>query len=427
MTPQETKSQLVASILGGLIGSISILIVATVVVIASQDQIKTHVQRWLETSSVQTQQNVLTTEAATVTDGEGAREQLLIDMIKQVSPSVVSVTLTKEVPVYEQYYEEDSYDPFQDFFGSPSPFGDLFQRRIPQQRAIGNEQIEIGGGTGFLISTDGYIVTNRHVVDQEGVEYTVITDDGTEHPATIVAKDPVFDIAVLKIDGEDFPALTFGDSDEVEVGQTVIAIGNALAEFRNTVSVGVVSGLSRSVTAGDGYGHLERLEGVIQTDAAINPGNSGGPLIDLNGHVIGVNVAMAGAENIGFALPSNMVRKVSESVQQNGSIVRPFLGIRYIQINETLKEKNNLSVDYGVLVIRGEAPGELAVTPGSAADKAGITENDILLEFDGTKLDEEHRLANLIRAKDVGETVQVKILSKGEEQTINVTLEAFPE
>nr|MCW1892225.1 PDZ domain-containing protein [Candidatus Uhrbacteria bacterium] len=218
----------------------------------------------------------------------------------------------------------------------------------------------------------------------------------------------------------------FGDSDKIEVGQTAVAIGNALAEFRNTVSVGVISGLSRSITAGDGMGSSERLDGVIQTDAAINPGNSGGPLLDLDGNVIGVNVATAGAENIGFALPANTVKTVAAAVQKDGKISRPYLGIRYIPIDADLKKRNTLSVDYGVLVVRGDQISDLAVVPGSPADKAGIVENDIVLTIDGEKIDETHALATLLRKKNIGDTITLTVLHKGSEKTVDVKLEAFP-
>jgi len=225
----------------------------------------------------------------------------------------------------------------------------------------------------------------------------------------------------------DFSFLEFANSDKLEVGQTAIAIGNSLGEFRNTVSKGVVSGLSRSITAGNGFGQAEKLDGVIQTDAAINRGNSGGPLLDLTGKVIGVNVAMAmGSENIGFSLPANMIKFVVNSVQENGKILRPFLGVRYILITPEFKKRNKLSVDYGALVLRGETMQDLAVTPGSAADIAGIQENDIILEVDGEKVDMDNLLVSLIQKKQVGDSVTLKILHKGEEKEVKVVLQAMP-
>ncbi len=350
------------------------------------------------------------------------QESLLINAIKKADPAVVSIVITKDVPIIERYYEEfpGFIDPF---------FGDIFGGfRIPQYRENGTEKREVGGGSGFFVSRDGLIVTNKHVVSDKEAEYTVFTNDGKKYEAKVVARDPVNDLAILKVDGDDFPFLEFADSDKIEVGQTTIAIGNALGEFRNTVSVGIVSGLSRSIIAGDNSGKSEQLEGVIQTDAAINPGNSGGPLLDLKGRVIGVNTAVArGSENIGFALPANMVRYVVESVEKNGKIVRPFLGVRYVLINDSIKQKNKLPVDYGALITRGETREDLAVMPGSPADKAGIEENDIILEVDGVKINAKNTLASIVKNKKVGDVLNLKILKKGKEINLNVTLEAMPE
>ncbi|MBI2634051.1 trypsin-like peptidase domain-containing protein [Candidatus Peregrinibacteria bacterium] len=262
------------------------------------------------------------------------------------------------------------------------------------------------------------------MVNDEDAEYTVFLNDGSEHSAKVLASDPLNDIAILKIDAKDLPYLNFGDSDKLMPGQTAIAIGNPLLEFENSVSVGVVSGLGRSVVAGDRFGGFsEQLEGVIQTDAAINPGNSGGPLLNLNGEVIGVNVAVASAENIAFSIPANLVKQIFDSVKEHGKIVRAFLGIRYVQINEKMKEANNLSVDYGVLVSKGEKPEDLAVIPGSPADKAGLVENDIILEIDGKKLDGETSMARIISEKKVGDSIKLKMLSRGKEKTVTVRLE----
>ena len=354
-----------------------------------------------------------------------SQDSFVIDVVKKANPAVVSIIISKEVPKYETYIDPNTQiNPFGDlFFGFPG-----FDFNIPQYRQNGTEKKEIGGGSGFFVSDDGLIVTNRHVVDQKNVEYTVFTNDGKKHTAKVVARDPVLDIALIKIEppiGGNFPFLSLGNSEMLEVGQSVIAIGNALAEFRNTVSVGVVSGLARSVTAGDFYGNIEFLDHVIQTDAAINPGNSGGPLLNLKGEVVGVNVAVAqGSQSIGFALPINSVRSAIESVKTTGKIVRPYLGIRYVSINAEMKEKNNLTVDYGVLVKTGATTSDLAVIPGSPADKAGIVENDIVLEIDGVKLDDKNNLASIIRNKKIGQIVSLKILHRGIEKNVAVTLEA---
>ena len=218
--------------------------------------------------------------------------------------------------------------------------------------------------------------------------------------------------------------MELGDSNSLKVGQTVIAIGNALGEFRNTVSVGVVSGLSRSITAGGSQFGSEHLSGVIQTDASINPGNSGGPLLNIRGQVIGINTAVAmGAQNIGFAIPINEVKNSIQSVQEHGKIVRPWLGVRYILINKSIVEANKLSVDYGALIVRGKTTTELAVLPGSPADKAGLVENDIILEVDGEKINQDYTLSQAIAKHKVGESVELKVLHKGKEKKIKVKLE----
>ncbi len=356
-----------------------------------------------------------------------AEESQIINVVEKVNSAVVSIVITKDVPIIERYYEnfnpfgfEDDF--FKEFFG-----GNGFRFRIPYYKKKGTEKKEIGGGSGFFVSSDGLLITNRHVVSDKDADYTVLTNNGEKYDAKILAKDSTLDIAVLKVKGKNFSYLEFGNSDLLKPGQTVIAIGNALGEFRNSVSVGVISGLCRSIIAGDSSGHSEFLEGVIQTDAAINPGNSGGPLLDISGKVIGVNVAVQrGAENIGFALPSNIVKNIVDSVKKYGEIVKPYLGVRYIQITKRLKEKNNLPVDYGALIIRGETIEELAVIPGSPADKAGIVENDIILEVDGIKLKSGKSLSSIIRQKQIGQKIILKILHKGKEKEVEVVLEKAP-
>jgi len=334
-------------------------------------------------------------------------------------PAVVSVAISADVPIIERYYQE--FSPFGGFFGRDFGFS------VPRERQIGTEEREIGGGSGFFVSSDGFIITNRHVVEFEDANYSIVTNDGDSFDATVVARDSMLDIAVLKVEGtEPFPFLTFSDS-SARLGEPVIAIGNALAEFPNTVSTGVVSGLSRNIVATGGRGMLESLEGVIQTDAAINRGNSGGPLLNFSGEVIGVNVAVAGGgENIGFALPADVVADVFTSVAEFGEIVRPFIGVRYLQINEAVADANQLPVEYGVLVIGGESPAEPAVVPDSPADRAGLRENDIILEFDGVRLDGEQSLGSIVREYDVGETIPLTVLRDGEERTVTLTLERAP-
>lgn len=349
------------------------------------------------------------------TEDKDPKPKSISEVVEIVSPAVVSVIVSKYVPVIEQYYY-NPFEEFEQFFGQPFGF------QVPQYREQGRELQEVGGGTGFIVSADGLIITNKHVVYDEDAEYTVLTNDGKKYPAPVLARDPIQDIAILKISATDLLTVKLGNSDKLRIGQTVIAIGNALGEFRNTVSAGVISGLARSVTASGG-GISEQLDEVIQTDAAINRGNSGGPLLNLYGEVIGINTAMAmEAENIGFAIPVNKVKKDVVDIQTKGKISYPFLGVRYILINKTLKEKNNLSVDYGVLVIRGNQPGEVAVMPGSAADKAGIVENDIILEIDGVRIDQKNTLAKLILKHSVDDKIVLKILHRGEEKIVDAVL-----
>ncbi len=343
-------------------------------------------------------------------------EEPLVTMIAKAEPAVVSVVVTKDVPIYERYFE--TLDPW-GFFN------------VPRVRTNGTEEREVGGGSGFIVTNDGMIVTNAHVVSDTDARYSVVLHNGTSYTVDVLARDAALDIAILKISEpitESLAYLSFGDSDSLKLGQTVVAIGNALAEFQNSVSVGVVSGLSRSITASDEVtGKSERLEQVIQTDAAINPGNSGGPLLNLKGDVVGVSVATSrGAENIGFALPADVVKEVVDSVKEYGEIVRPYLGVRYTMLSERIAKANNISVSYGALITRGKSAEELAIAPGSPADKVGLLENDIILSIDGTDL-KETDLATFLRTKKASDTITLRVLSKGEEKTVSVTLEKAPQ
>ena len=344
-----------------------------------------------------------------------SQEEAVIKAVKEVSPAVVSIIITKDLPVFEEYY----ISPFEEFFGQP-----FFEFKIPQYKQKGTQKQEIGGGTGFIVSEDGMILTNGHVVSDKEADYTVLTNDGKKYPAKVLARDSIRDLALIKIENQEipFPTIKLGDSDKLQIGQTVIAIGNALGEFRNTVSVGVISGLGRTVTAGGG-GMIETLEDVIQTDAAINRGNSGGPILNLKGEVIGVNFAMAeAAENIGFAIPINKAKKDIEQVKTLGKIVYPFLGVRYVLITENIQKENNLPVDYGAWVRKGTG-GETAIFPGSAAEKVGLKEGDIILEFNGEKITLENTLAKIIMKYNPGDKMDLKILREGKEKIFEVTLE----
>ncbi len=361
--------------------------------------------------------NIFTSEQAKQTRQEVVTEEsAIIAAVEKVTPAVVSIVVSKDLPIIERRYK--NFDPFTD-----DPFEYFFGPQIEEYER-GTQKQEIGGGSGFIVSANGLIVTNKHVVEDETADYTVLTNNGLKLEAEVLASHPTTDLAIIKVETEgELPFVELGTSSELKAGQLAIAIGNALGEFSNSVSVGVISGLSRSVTAG-GFGvSTELLEGVIQTDAAINPGNSGGPLINLAGQVIGINTAIiSNAENIGFAIPVEVASQALESVQEKGKITRPYLGVRYILINEEIQQANNLEIDYGALVVRGETMAEPAVMPGSPADKAGIQENDIILEVAGQKVTTETSLARLIGQKETGDTVALKLLSKGEEKTVSLEL-----
>ena len=356
-----------------------------------------------------------------------SEEEKTIQVVKQVSPSVASIIISKNVPVIEQYY----IDPFgNDFFGG-WPFGSDF--KVPQYKQKGTEKKEIGGGTGFIISKDGTILTNKHVVSEKDAEYTVLLNNGEKYPAKVLARDPFYDLAIIKIDQstttdakrKEFVPVQLGDSSKLQQGQTVIAIGNALGQFQNTVSVGVISGLKRNIIAGGMGGEAENLEGIIQTDAAINPGNSGGPLLNLAGQVIGINVARStSGENIGFSLPINTAKRDIEQVEKTGEIIYPFLGVYYSLITPEISKANNLSVDYGAWVGydgQGKKTKD-AVFSDSPAKKAGLKRGDIILEFDGEKITKDNPLSKIILKYSPDDKVLIKILRGKEKISLHVTL-----
>ncbi len=341
-------------------------------------------------------------------------EEQIIYVVESISPSVVSIVITRDLPVLERYY----VDPF----GRDWSFWGF---QFPQYREQGRERREVGSGTGFIISEDGMILTNRHVLLEEGAGYTILLNDGQKYPAKVLAKDPLHDLAIIQIDQSDirederrtFPAVRLGDSANLRIGQTVIAIGNALGEFQNTVSTGVISGLDRDIVA-RGAGVVEVLRGVIQTDAAINQGNSGGPLLNSAGEVIGVNVARSvDGENIGFSLPINLAKRGIKQVKATGTIVYPFLGIYYTMITKELSERLDLPVDYGAWVGRDRIgrKTETAIFPNSPAQIIGLRRDDIILKFDEQKLDQGNPLPEVIIQYFPGDKVSLKILRDNKE------------
>ena len=320
-----------------------------------------------------------------------SQDRAVIDVASKVSPSVVSIV-------------------------SSGTSTDIFGRTASQQAA----------GTGIIVRADGLILTNKHVVEG-GQSFTVIATDGKEYKdAKVVAKDPSNDIAFLKVEASGLTAATLGDSSAVEVGQTVIAIGNALGQFQNTVTTGVISGKSRPITAGDSSSGTENLQNLFQTDAAINPGNSGGPLVDIEGKVIGMNTAVAGegAQNIGFAIPIDEVKGDIANVNSSGKIVKAYLGVSYIPITSDFAQANGLSVTSGAFLKGGSSTS--AILSGSPAQKAGLQEGDIIVKVNDTPIDSSHSLTQTLGQFKPGDTVTLTVVRQGKTTTIKATLAESP-
>lgn len=332
-----------------------------------------------------------------------SEEEQRIAVIAKDSPAVVSILVQKQ----------ETIQPPPDASGQP---------QAPQTGLV-----EIGRGTGFLVGANGLIITNRHVAGDRAAAYTVFLSDDRTFKATIMDIDPVNDLAILKIDATGLPYLTLETNDNLRIGQTTIAIGNALGKYANTVTRGILSGLDRNLDATDGLtGTSEDLEELLQTDAAINAGNSGGPLLNLSGNVIGVNTAVeSGAQGLGFAIPVSEVRKILASYGQFGSIARPRFGVRYLQITPELVQERSLAYDYGALVDSGD-PGTEAVLPDSPAAKAGLHDGDIILEVNGKKLDDKYTLSKAIQSLNVGDVVTMQVARGTSLLTLSAQLDAFP-
>lgn len=311
-------------------------------------------------------------------------ENAVIGVVEKTSPSVVAIGATRRV-----------FNPF-------DPFS------IPK-----NQDSTIG--TGFIVSDKGIVVTNKHVVSDPNTHYTVVTIDGKKFEVRKIYRDPVLDLAIVQVDEGGLKALDFGDSSKLKVGQMVIAIGNALGRFNNTVTTGVVSGLGRKVIAGDPFsGAAEALDDLIQTDAAINPGNSGGPLLNSAGQVVGVNVATTdGAQNIGFAIPINSVKKIVDEFVAKGTVSRPYLGIRYRFISKDVAILNE--VPQGAYIQE--------IIEGSPAEKVGIREGDIVIKIDGKAVSGESIVSDSIASKDIGDKITLNLWADGQERSVTATLQ----
>lgn len=316
-----------------------------------------------------------TTKSTVTSSGTVTKDSVaLADVIKEVSPSVVSITTSAQ-----------------------------------------------SAGSGIVLSSDGLILTNKHVVDSDKGSYSVVMSDGkTYKDAKVLARDPYNDVAFIKINAKGLKPAKLSDSDHYVVGQRVVAIGNALGQFQNTATEGIVSGYGRSITAGDGSGgNTETLTNLIQTDAAINPGNSGGPLVTTAGEVIGMNTATAGdAQNIGFSIPISEIKNQIKSVQETGKIVRPYLGVRYVPLTPQLAERNDLSVDYGAYLT--------SVVQDGPAEKGGLQADDIITKINNDELTANNSLQSLLAKYQVGDEVTVTYVRDGKMQTTKIKLEQAP-
>ncbi|OGK55872.1 hypothetical protein A3J15_03990 [Candidatus Roizmanbacteria bacterium RIFCSPLOWO2_02_FULL_38_10] len=329
-------------------------------------------------------------------------ESAIISAIDKTLPSVVTIGISKTTQS-SSYFEIDPFDPFTPFRQQPGK----------------SQKVEQNIGSGFIIDANGLIVTNKHVVSDTDATYKVLTNDNKTYDVRKISRDPLNDLAILKIDATNLKAISLGDSAHLKLGQIVIAIGTPLGEFQNTVTSGIVSGLKRGITAGSPFeGYVERLDNVIQTDAAINPGNSGGPLINLSGEAIGVNTAVSGqAQNLGFAIPIDVVKNLIKNFNQSGGrIERPFLGIRYQMITKQNAILNEVPEGAYILEVINDSP----------AQKAELQKDDIIIEFDGVKIkgDDDKNLQNLIIKKKIGDRINMKIWrdSKTQEKVVILTV-----
>lgn len=326
-------------------------------------------------------------------DGNNIKTQQEVDIasvVSKVSPSVVSITTQSQTQTYFGTAEQD------------------------------------GAGTGIVVSSDGYIMTNKHVVNDASTVGVVLADGTTYDDVKVIGSDPLNDVAFLKISNvSNLTPVELGNSSSVRVGQQVVAIGNSLGQYQNTVTSGIISGTGRPVSAqSSNGGSVESLTDLLQTDAAINPGNSGGPLLNMAGQVIGMNTAVAAdAQGIGFAIPVNGLKGVLKGVLANGKISRAFLGVSYIPVTPETAKQYNLSVKSGAYVYSGS--GKTAVASGSPAEKAGIKDKDVITKVNDIEIGSDGALSTLLGEYAPGDTVTLTLLRDGKEQTVKVTLTAY--
>jgi S1-C subfamily serine protease len=300
-------------------------------------------------------------------------ESAVIDVVDKASPAVVSIL-------------EDTVEL------------DIEQGPVQSQQGI---------GTGFIIDSSGIVITNNHVVRDTTIKYTVLTKSNKKYSVKKIDRDPSNDFAILKVDAKDLPILKFGDSSTLKVGQKVVAIGNALGRFGNTVTVGVVSGIGRGLAVSSLSSGISQstLENVIQTDAALNPGNSGGPLLDLSGNAVGINFAVSqNAENIGFVIPINVVKNIIDGYRKEGKIIKPYIGVSYQMVSKDVASVQDLPE--GAFVRR--------VLPNTPADEAGLRAGDVIIKIDSKDVNEDNTLASVLTEYKVGDTIELEVNRDGQ-------------
>ncbi|MEQ1853708.1 MAG: DegQ family serine endoprotease [Chthoniobacteraceae bacterium] len=340
---------------------------------------------------------------------ERTHENSFAPVVEKVSPSVVTLSISKNVAAGARGRGNPLADDpfFRRFFGIPDDEADA-----PKNPAKGRgKPVPVGLGSGVIISADGYIITNNHVVEQADEINVTLSDGKTELKAKKIGTDPGSDIAVIKVEAKDLKPITFADSDKVKVGDIVLAIGNPFA-LRQTVTKGIISAVGRNQTGISEFGNF------IQTDASINPGNSGGALVDTLGRLVGVNSAIfsqtGGNMGIGFAVPSNQARSVMESLLKFGKVQRGFLGIQMQELDEKLAKEFKAPNKDGILVAE--------VVPGGGAEKAGVKSGDVLVELNGRPVEGISEFRNAVANMMPGATVELKLFRNGEPKTISVTL-----
>ena len=343
---------------------------------------------WAALSSGLVRSNTSITEKRSVVSQEG---EVVADVAERVSPSVVSILTESQASLGFSSYTRQS------------------------------------AGTGIIISDSGYILTNKHVVEGAS-KVDIVLADGTSYDGVdVVGTDPVNDIAFLKIRNvQNLKVAVIGDSSKVEVGEKVVAIGNALGQYQTSVTSGIISGLGRPLVAGDeASGQTEQLRNLLQTDAAINPGNFGGPLVNLSGEIVGINTAIdQDAQGIGFAIPINDAKGLIKSVTTTGKLSRAFLGVSHVSVTADIAKRYDLGVDYGAYVVN--ETGE-AITVGCPAARAGIREGDVIVKLNNKKIDANNPLLSAISMHVPGDTVSITYLREGKEKTVSAVLTTYPD